>query len=137
MRNEKILTDCAGILRKDGKTLGELEITAEKLSALIKMVNDGTINRISAKKVLIADIENDVDPIAFCKENGLDKKVDNSVIESVLDKAISDNPKAVEDFKNGKTKAMQALFGACMRELKGAGDPAVIKELLEQKLKAL
>ena len=90
-----------------------------------------------AKKVLIAVIENDVDPIAFCKENGLDKKVDNSVIESVLDKAISDNPKAVEDFKNGKTKAMQALFGACMRELKGAGDPAVIKELLEQKLKAL
>ena len=81
--------------------------------------------------------KNDVDPIAFCKENGLDKKVDNSVIESVLDKAISDNPKAVEDFKNGKTKAMQALFGACMRELKGAGDPAVIKELLEQKLKAL
>ena len=43
-------------------------------------------------------------------------------------------PKAVEDFRNGKTKALQALFGACMRELKGAGDPAVIKQLLESKL---
>ena len=29
-----------------------------------------------------------------------------------------------------------ALFGACMKELRGAGDPAVIKELLEKKLKA-
>ena len=132
-----ILTDCAGVLRKDGKTLGELDITAEKLSAIIKMVNDGTINRISGKKVLIAVIENGVDPIAYCKENGLDKKVDSSVIDGILDKAISNNPKAVEDYKNGKTKAMQALFGACMRELKGAGDPAVIKELLEQKLKAI
>ena len=38
------------------------------------------------------------------------------------------------DFKNGKQKAAQALFGACMKELRGAGDPAVIKELLEKKL---
>ena len=117
--------------------MGELDITAETLSTIIKMVNDGTINRISGKKVLIAVIEDGVDPVAYCKENSLDKKVDSSVIDGILDKAISDNPKAVEDYKNGKTKAMQALFGACMRELKGAGDPAVIKELLEQKLKAL
>ena len=51
------------------------------------------------------------------------------------DKVISENTKAVEDFKNGKVKAIQSLFGACMKELKGAGDPAVIKEMLENKLK--
>ena len=34
-----------------------------------------------------------------------------------------------------KEKALQAIFGACMRQLKGAGDPAVIKATLEQKLK--
>ena len=42
---------------------------------------------------------------------------------------------SAEDFKNGKVKALQALFGACMKELKGAGDPAVIKEMLEAKMK--
>ena len=46
------------------------------------------------------------------------------------------NEKAVADFKSGKEKALMALFGACMKELRGAGDPAVIKELLEKKLKA-
>lgn len=130
-----ILTDCAGILRKDGKTLSELNVTAEKLSTIIKMVDDGKINRNAGKKILIAVVESDVDPVAYCKENGLDKKFDSSAIESVIEKVIADNAQAVEDFKNGKVKALQALFGACMKELKGAGDPQVIKTILEEKLK--
>ncbi len=130
-----ILTDCAGILRKDGKSLNELTVTAQKLSYIIKLVDSGSINRQAGKKVLIAVVENDVDPEAYVKENGLDRKVDTSALEGIIDRVIAENPKAIEDFKNGKVKAKQALFGACMKELRGAGDPAVIKELLEEKLK--
>ena len=129
-----ILTDCAGVLRKDGKSLSELNVTAEKLAAIIKMVNNGDINRNAGKKILIAVVENDVDPVAYCKENGLDRKVDTSAIETIIDTVIAQNPQAIEDFKNGKVKAKQALFGACMKELKGAGDVAVIREILEAKL---
>ncbi|MBQ4626514.1 MAG: Asp-tRNA(Asn)/Glu-tRNA(Gln) amidotransferase subunit GatB, partial [Clostridia bacterium] len=129
-----ILTDCAGILRKDGKSFNDLAVTPEKLSTIIKAVESGTINRNAGKKVLIAVVESDVDPVAYIKENGLDKKFDSSAIDSVIDSVIANNPQAIEDYRNGKTKAAQALFGACMRELKGAGDPAVIKELLEKKL---
>ncbi len=130
-----ILTDCIGVLRKDGKTIDELTISAEKLFSIIKMVNDGTVNRNAGKKILIAVVENDVDPALYCKEQGLDKKFDASAVEAVVIKAIEENPQSVQDFKNGKVKALQALFGACMKELKGAGDPAVIKALLEEKLK--
>ncbi len=129
-----ILTDCAGVLRKDGKTFADLAITPQKLSDIIKLVDGGKINRVAAKKILIAVIENDVDPIAFCKENGLDRQIDSSAIDGIIDRIISENPRAVEDYRNGKTKAIQALFGACMKELKGAGDPAVIKEILEKKM---
>ncbi len=129
-----ILTDCAGILRKDGKTFDDLSITAEKLAAVIKMVENGDINRGAGKKILIAVVENDVDPIAYCKEQGFDKKVDFATIEKVIDKVIADNPQAIADYRSGKVKAMQALFGACMKELKGVGEPAVIKETLEKKL---
>ena len=132
-----ILTDCAGILRKDGKSLTDLTITADKLAAIIKMVADGKINRNAGKKILIAVVESDVDPVAYCKEQGLDRKIDASSIEGVVDNVIAQNPQAVEDFKNGKIKALQALFGACMKELKGAGDPATIKEILENKMQNL
>ncbi len=130
-----ILTDCMGILRKAKKTVNELEVTAENLAEIIKMVDGGKINRNAGKKVLIAVIEDGADPIEYCKANGLDKQVDSSAVDGIVDKVISENAQAVEDYKNGKVKALQALFGACMRELKGAGDPTVIKELLENKLK--
>ncbi len=130
-----ILTDCAGALRKNGKTLNELKITPEKLSAIIKMVDSGDINRNNGKKVLAKVIEEDVEPVSYCKEQGLDKKIDLSAVESVIDTVLKNNEKDVEDYKNGKVKVFQALFGACMRELKGVGDPVVIKEALENKLK--
>ena len=129
-----ILTDCVGILRKNGKLLGDLEITAEDLSAIIKMVDSGDVNRMSGRKILTAVLEEGVDPVAYCKENGLDAKVDTSVIEGIMDRVFAENTQAIEDYKNGKVKAKQALFGACMRELKNTADTAVIKEILEKKL---
>ncbi|MBR4891419.1 MAG: Asp-tRNA(Asn)/Glu-tRNA(Gln) amidotransferase subunit GatB, partial [Clostridia bacterium] len=101
-----ILTDCAGILRKDGKTLNDLTMTAETLATIIKMVDSGEINRNAGKKVLIAVVEDDVDPKEYVKAQGLDKKFDSSAIDSVIDKVIAENEKAVADYKSGKEKAL-------------------------------
>ncbi len=131
-----ILTDCAGVLRKQGKLLGDLEITAEDLSTIIKMVDENKVNRASGRKILTAVLEDGVDPVAYCKENELDSTVDVSTIEAIMDRVISENAQAVEDYRNGKVKAKQAIFGACMRELKNTADTAVIKELLDRKLDA-
>ena len=130
-----IFTDCAGILRKDGLLLSDLDITPEALATVIKQVANGKINRGAGKKVLIAVIEDKVDPMEFIKKNKLDAKVDEGAITAVIEKVIAANEAAVADYKSGKEKALQAIFGACMRELKGAGDPAMIKAMLEQKLK--
>ncbi len=131
-----ILTDCAGILRKNGQLLKDLTITAEKLAAIMQMVDSGKINRGSGKKVLIAVIEQDVDPKAYCDENGFTVQNDEGLIAEVIDRAIAANPSAVADYKNGKEKALQAIFGACMKELRGNGNPQVIKSLLEEKIKS-
>ena len=130
-----ILTDLAGILRKDGQNFDSFIMSPEKLAQIIKMVNSGDINRNAGKKILIAVVESDVDPVAYCKEQGFDKKFDASAVEATVDRVIADNPQAVEDYKGGKVKALQALFGSCMKELKGAAEPAVIKQILEAKLK--
>lgn len=129
-----ILTDCVGILRKKGKLLKDLEIGAEDLTTIIRMVDHGDVNRISGRKILAAVMENGVDPLTYCKENGLDSKVDKSMIVNVIEKVFLENVQAIEDYKNGKIKAKQALFGACMRELKNTADPEVIRELLDAKL---
>ncbi len=129
-----LLTDCAGILRRNGKLLSDLEISATDLMAIVKMVDNGDINRNVGKKILIAVIEDGVDPVAYCKENALDAKADTKAIEEAIDKVFEENAQAVEDYKNGKVKAKQALFGACMRALKNMADTDVIRELLDDKL---
>lgn len=129
-----ILTDCVGILRKNGKLLSDLTITADDLTSIISMVDSGDVNRMSGRKILTAVLEEGADPVAYCKENGLDQKADTATIESIMDKVFAENTQAIEDYKSGKVKAKRALFGACMKELKNTADTAVIKELLEKKL---
>lgn len=129
-----ILTDCAGILRKAGLKLKDLNIKAESLSYLIKLVESSKLNRGAAKKALIAAIENGADIEKFVEDNGFLKEIDDSFIEAVIEKAIESNPQAVADYKAGKEKALMAIFGACMKELKGSGDPAVIRTKLVEKL---
>lgn len=129
-----ILTDCVGILRKNGKLLSDLQISAKDLAVIIKMVDSAEINRNIGRIVLAAVIEEGVDPVAYCKENAFDAKVDAATIEKVIDTVLVENARALEDYKNGKVKAKQALFGACMRALKNTADTDIIKEILEDKL---
>ena len=57
-------------------------------------------------------------------------------LEKTVQTVIAENPKAVEDYKKGKQQAMMFLFGAVLKQLKGAGDKNLIRELLEVKIKS-
>ena len=98
------------------------------------VVDTNEITRPAGKKVLSAVFESDADVDKYCEENGLNVKVDESLILTTVQRIVAENPDAVANYKSGKTKAMQALFGLIMRELKGTGDPVVIRTLLEQEL---
>ena len=55
---------------------------------------------------------------------------DTGAMDAVIAKIVASDPKSVADYKGGKEKALMALFGKCMRELKGNCDPAVLREHL-------
>ena len=127
-----ILTECMGIMKR--LEITSLDISADKLARIIELVETNEITRAAGKKVLSAVFENDVDVDAYCEEQGLNQKIDESFILGTVQRIIAENDKIVADYKGGKTKALQALFGLIMRELKGIGDPAIIRNLLETEL---
>ena len=55
---------------------------------------------------------------------------DTSAIENIVKEAIAADLKSVADFKAGKEKALMALFGKCMKQLKGNANPQVLREIL-------
>ena len=66
----------------------------------------------------------------FAKENNFIISNDTGLVDEVVKNAILADPKAVADFKGGKEKALMALFGKCMKELKGNCNPQTLKEIL-------
>lgn len=127
-----ILTECMSRMRYLG--IETLNIAPTKLARIIELVDSGEITRNAGKKVLAAVFENDVDVDKYCDEQGFNAKIDEGAVLAAVKAAIEANPAAVADFKSGKEKAFGAIFGACMRELKGNGDPTVIRELLTKEL---
>jgi aspartyl-tRNA(Asn)/glutamyl-tRNA(Gln) amidotransferase subunit B len=125
-----LITDCLGWLRKKQLTADDLVIDPVKLGELVKMTISNEITRNAARRVLAAVIENDAEPRRFAVENGLIIQSDESVILSVVERVVAEEEKSVSDYKSGKTKAKQAIFGKIMKELKGNGDPRVIERLL-------
>ncbi len=129
-----ILTECGGLLRKKGQVMSDLSIAPDKLARVIELCASNKLNRAAARKVLSAVLEEDVDPDAYIAENSLETQNDLSSVKAVVRKVLEENPLAVADYLGGKTKAFQALFGGCMRLLKGTGDPTAIRSVLEEEL---
>lgn len=132
--NSWVLTECAGLLRKQGKLMSDLDIDPDKLARIIELTSGSAINRAAGREVLAAVLESDVDPDKYCEEHDLAAQNDAGAIAAVVETVIAENQAAVADYFSGKTKAFQALFGGCMKQLKGKGEPAAIKAALEAAL---
>ena len=112
-------------------TYDMLPIDGSKLGELIKLVSEGKVSRGNGKKILDAMFDDvTLDPAAYAEANDLIISNDTGLVDSVVARVISEDPKAVADYKSGKEKAIMALFGKCMKELKGNCDPQVLKNIL-------
>jgi len=104
---------------------------------IVDMVHVGTLSNTLAKTVLEEAFESGKSPSQIVREKGLSQISDTSVVEEAVRKAISENPKAVEDYMKGKDTASKFLVGQVMRLTKGKGNPAVVNELVKEGLEAL
>ena len=75
-------------------------------------------------------------PLEIVEKKGLAQVSDSGAIEKFCDEAIAANPRSVEDYRVGKMAALNFLKGQVMKLSKGKANPALVGELLEQKLKA-
>ncbi len=125
-----LISDVMNLLNKKQMTSDELRLDGKALGELIKLVIDGKVNRGNAKKILSVMFEEVIDPAAYASENGLIISNNTDAMDEVIAKIVASDPKSVSDYKSGKEKALMALFGKCMRELRGNCDPQVLREHL-------
>lgn len=130
-----LLGDVLRRLKEDNKSVAQMPFAIEDLEKLLTLVKTNKINNNAGKKVLQEMFKAPEDPEAIVKRLGLVQVTDEGAIEAVVDKVLEANPQSIEDFKNGKSRAFGFLVGQVMKEMKGKGNPQIINELLNKKLK--
>lgn len=132
-----LMGEFASQLSTDGIEIAKAPVSAENLAALLKLISKGTISGKIAKKVFATMWKEGGNPEEIVKAQGLVQISDTAELSKLVDEVVGKNPKAVEDFKAGKKKAVGALVGQIMKATKGKANPRVISELLNKKLQSL
>lgn len=110
----------------------DIRFTPAELSSLIAMVDKKEINTSVAKEVFEAMFDGGVDPVKYVDEKGLKTVHDEGALRKTIEEVVANNPQAVEDYHNGKEKAIGALVGQTMKAMKGKADPSLINQILRE-----
>jgi aspartyl-tRNA(Asn)/glutamyl-tRNA(Gln) amidotransferase subunit B len=129
-----IMSELLHVLPADDEAaIREAKITPSRLAGLLKLIENGTISGKIAKDVFQKMFASGEDAQAIVAREGLVQVADVSALAAVIDQVIAENPKALEDYRKGKTAAKGAFVGQIMKA-QGKANPAMVNRLLEEKL---
>jgi len=109
-------------------------VSAAQLAAMIGRIADNTISNSAAKQVFDALWTEGGEVDAIIEAKGLKQMNDTGALEAIIDEVLAANPKNVEEFRAGNSKALNGLVGPIMKASKGKANPAQVNELLLKKL---
>lgn len=132
-----IMVELLAKVNAEGMEVAAVKIQPEQMAALLKLVDSGDISGKIAKKVFAEMFATGKDPADIIKEQGLVQISDEDALKEMVSHVVEANPKSVEDYKAGKTKAMGFLVGQIMKQSRGQANPAVINKLLAEKLDSM
>ena len=129
-----LMVETMRLLKENEMEPEDLSFSPENLAKLIELAEAGTINSTVAKEVFEEVFKNDIDPDKYVEEKGLKTVNDEGELRSVIEQVIKDNPQSVEDYHNGKKKAIGFLVGQTMKAMKGKANPAMVNQILQELL---
>ncbi|MFA5754864.1 MAG: Asp-tRNA(Asn)/Glu-tRNA(Gln) amidotransferase subunit GatB [Candidatus Paceibacterota bacterium] len=128
-----IITDLQSLIKNDSDfDKIDKKITPENFAELISMIEKEEVSSNIAKVILTEMYNTQGDPSNILKEKGLSAITDDSEIEKIINEVISENAKAVEDYKGGKDNSFMFLLGQVMAKSKGKINPQKAEELLKK-----
>ncbi|ETP69001.1 glutamyl-tRNA amidotransferase [Planococcus glaciei] len=129
-----LMGEVSAYLNAEQKELSDTQLTPEGLAGMIKLITDGTISSKIAKKVFKELIEKGGDANDIVKAKGLVQISDEGTLREFVTAALDNNPQSIEDFKNGKDRAIGFLVGQIMKQTKGQANPPLLNKILLEEI---
>jgi aspartyl-tRNA(Asn)/glutamyl-tRNA(Gln) amidotransferase subunit B len=129
-----VLSELLRELKNTGIGITACQIGAEKLGALIRLIDDQTISGKIAKDVFTEMFATGKSPDAIVKDKGLVQITDNAAIEKIVDDVIASYPKELAQYRSGKTALLGFFVGNVIKASGGKANPRSVNEILKKKL---
>ncbi len=130
-----IMGELMRFLNEEKIEIEKSPISPEKLVEMLKLIDKRVISGKMAKDVFEKMFKTGKDASQIVKESGSTQITDENELFKVIDNVIKENPKSVDDFKEGKEKALNYLVGQVMRYTKGRAKPDFVFEAIKQRIK--
>lgn len=129
-----IMGEIIRLLKENEMDPEDITFSPVNLAKVIELADSGAINSTVAKEVFEEVFRHDIDPDQYVEEKGLKTVNDAGELRSVIEQVIKDNPQSVEDYHNGKEKAIGFLVGQTMKAMKGKANPGMVNQILKELL---
>mgnify|MGYP002597033406 FL=1 len=129
-----IMTETIRLLKENEMDPDQIRFSPEHLAKLVDLADAGSVTNTVAKEVFEKVFKEDIDPEAYVKEKGLLTVNDEGALRETVAKVVAENPQSVEDYHNGKEKAIGFLVGQTMKAMKGKANPALVNQILKELL---
>lgn len=127
--------EVSAYLNAEHLDLADTKLTPAHLATMISLITDGTISSKIAKKVFKEIITNGSEPKAWVEAKGMVQLSDPAKLLPMITTVLDNNAQSIEDFKNGKDRAIGFLVGQIMKQTHGQANPKVVNQLLIGELK--
>ena len=129
-----LMGDISAHMNSKKLELKDLKLTPESLAEMIQLIADGTISSKLAKKVFLLLAEEGGTAKGVVEKHGMIQLSDPAQLLPIIQDVLANNAQSIEDFKNGKDRAVGFLVGQIMKQTKGKANPGVVNQLLQQEL---
>ncbi len=131
-----IMGNLSALLKSAGVKIEDSPVTPDDIIQIVTQIDGGRLTGSAAKTVLHECFRTGKKPEEIIKEKNLVHITDEETINAVINETLQENPKALQDYKNGKEQAVSFLIGQIMRKTRGQANPAILKKNLLERLKS-
>lgn len=131
-----LLTELLGKLNADGHSIEQTAMPPQRLSELVRLVEEGTISGKIGKEVFDEAYRTGEAPTAIVERRGVQQISDEAALSAIVDTVIAANPKQAEGYAAGKDNLLGFFVGRVMQATEGRANPVITTNLLKKRLRS-
>ncbi|MEG2378341.1 MAG: GatB/YqeY domain-containing protein, partial [Clostridia bacterium] len=126
-----LLGDVSHIINSSGMALKDSRLTPSELCKIVRALKNNEINGAAAKIILSEIFINGGSFKDIACRLKLIQMTDDTELSRIVKSVFESNPKAISDYKSGKSAALSYLVGQCMRAACGRGNHRRFIEMIK------